>query len=156
MIGDVKLPRSPLIGAGLVLADAGAAAVHVAHSILVFLLANVPEVEQGTTAGIVDDHVFKMGDTPEVGHFCANKSREGLVTDTGRAKVVALDISVTITVKVHGSQSSKSSTERVTSDLDLGGWVGTPQFGNLIEDLAESALLGSIEALMNLAVAIWV
>lgn len=83
VVGDVELPWGPLVSAGLVFTDSGAAAVNVAHSILVFLLADMPEVEQGATAWVVDDHVLQVSDTPEVGHLGADKGRECLITNTG-------------------------------------------------------------------------
>ena len=88
VVGDVELPCSPLVGAGCILTCA-VAAVDTALGVLVLFCAYVIEVEPVSTAWIVDDHVFKMRDTPEVSELSFCEIRESLSTDTGRAEVVA-------------------------------------------------------------------
>jgi len=156
VISDVELPWGPLVSAGAVLAHVGRAAVNGASLVLILLLADVPVSEQRATAGIVNDHVLEVSDTPEVGHLGASKPREILVTDTWRAEVVALDISVSVAVEVHGSKGSKGSTEGVSGGFNFCSWVSGLQMLDLVKNLAQSSLLSTVETSVNVAVAIGV
>ena len=69
VVSYIELPGSPLVGASLILTCA-VAAVDITLGVLVLLGAYVIEVEQVATAWVVDDHVFKMRDTPEVSELC--------------------------------------------------------------------------------------
>jgi hypothetical protein len=88
VVGDVELPGSPLVSASWILTGVGTA-VDITLGVLVLFCAYVIEVEPVSTAWIVDDHVFKMRDTPEVSELGSGKVRESFVSDTGRAEVVA-------------------------------------------------------------------
>ena len=82
MVGDVELPGSPLIGTSAVFTDVGAATVNCASLVFILLLAYVPVCEQRAAAWVVNHHILEVGNTPEVGHDSACKSREVLVTYT--------------------------------------------------------------------------
>ena len=65
MVGDVELPCSPLVSASWILTGVSTA-VNITLGVLVLFGAYVIEVEPVATAWVVDDHVLKMRDTPEV------------------------------------------------------------------------------------------
>ncbi len=65
VVGYVKLPGSPLVSASWILTGVSTA-VNITLGVLVLFGAYVIEVEPVATAWVVDDHVLKMRDTPEV------------------------------------------------------------------------------------------